>query len=74
MLPMVEKRIRRGMCYAARQYAKVNNKNMKNYDKNKQTQVMYCDMNNLYGWPMLQILPVDGFNQRNDKSNFNEKL
>ena len=37
MLPMVEKRIRRGMRYAVRQYAKVNNKNMKNYDKNKQT-------------------------------------
>ena len=37
MLPMVEKRIRRGVCYAVRQYAKVNNKNMKNYDKNKQT-------------------------------------
>lgn len=31
---------------------------------------MYRDENNLYGWIMLQKLPVDGFEWRNYKSDF----
>ena len=38
--------------------------------------MQYIDMNNLYGWTMLQKLPVDGFKWRNDdkQSNFDEKF
>ena len=38
--------------------------------------MQYIDMNNLYGWAMLQKLPVDGFKWRNDdkQSNFDEKF
>ena len=35
MLLMVEKGIRLGICYAINRYAKVNNKYMKKYNKNK---------------------------------------
>ena len=34
---MVEKRIRGGICHPIHQYAKANNKYIKNYDKNKET-------------------------------------
>ena len=36
MLLMVEKSIRGEICHAINQYAKTNNKYMKNYDKNKE--------------------------------------
>ena len=35
MLLMVEKGIRGGICYAIHQYAKTNNKYIKDYNKNK---------------------------------------
>ena len=35
VLLMVEKGIRKGMCYAIHRYAKANNKYMKNYSENK---------------------------------------
>ena len=35
---------------------------MKNYDKNKElSYLQYWDVNNLYGWAMLQKLPVYNF-------------
>ena len=37
MLLMVEKEIRGRICHALHRYAKVNNKFMKNYDKNKES-------------------------------------
>ena len=37
MLLMAEKRIRGGTCHAIHQYAKVNNKSIKDYDKNKES-------------------------------------
>ena len=57
MLLMVEKGIRGGIYHAIHQYAKANNKYMKNYDKNKQSAYLkYWDVNSLYGWAMSQKL------------------
>ena len=59
---MVEKTIRDGICHAIFKYVKANNKYMQNYDKNEESSFLeYLDANNLYGWAMLQPLPVDGF-------------
>ena len=59
MLLMVEKRIRGGITHAIYRYAEVNNKYMKNYDKNKgSSYLIYLDANNLFGWAMFQKLLV----------------
>ena len=75
MLLMVEKGKRGGTCNAINQYAKANNKYMKDYDKNKKSSYLhYWDVNNLYGWVMLQKLPVNNFEQLEETSQFNEDL
>ena len=62
MLLMVEQGVKGGVCHAIHKYVKVNNKYMKNYDKNEESSFLeYLDGNNLYGWAMSQPLPVDGF-------------
>ena len=62
MLLMIEKRIRGGITHAIQRFAKVNNKYMKNYDKNKESlYLIYLDAINLYGWVMFQNFPVEGF-------------
>ena len=72
-LLMVEKGIRGGICHAIHRYAKVNNKNMKNYDKDMESSYLkYLDMNNLYGWTMSQKLPVNGFEWIEELSQFKE--
>ena len=49
------------MCQAVHRYYKAN-KYMKNCDKSKVSLfLLYLDANNLYGWAMLQKLPVDNF-------------
>ena len=73
MLLMVEKGITGGTCHAIHQYAKANNKYMKDYDKNKESSYLkYWDVNNLYGWAMLQKPPVNNFEWIKDTSQFNE--
>ena len=75
MLLMVEKGIRGGMCHAIHNYAKANNKYMKNYDKNKESSyIQYLNASNLYGWAISQNLPVDGFKWRKKLLKFNEDL
>ena len=70
---MVKKGITGGICYSVYQYEKTNNKNMKDYDKNKELcYLQYCDVNILYGWSMLQKLPVNNFEWIEDTSQFNE--
>ena len=50
MLLMVEKGIRGGICQAIHRYAKVNNKYLKNYNKDIiSSYLIYLDVNNLYG-------------------------
>ena len=48
VLLMVEKVIRGELCHSIYQYAKANNKNMKEYDKNNESSyIQYLDVNNL---------------------------
>ena len=62
MLLMVEEGIRGGICHSIHQYAKANNKYLKNYNKNEESSyIQYLDANNLYGWAMPKKLPVNGF-------------
>ena len=62
MLLIVEEGIRGGICHSIHRYAKANNKYMKNYNNNEESSyVQYLHANNLYGWAMSKILPVNGF-------------
>ena len=73
MLSMVEKGIRGGICHSIYQYAKANNKYMKDYVKNKgPSYIQYWDVNNLYGWAMSQKLDVNNFEWIKDTFQFNE--
>ena len=52
---MVEKCIRGGICRSTYQYAKANNKYMKDYDKNKELpDLQHWGVNNLYGCAISQ--------------------
>ena len=69
----VEKGIRGGIRHAIHRYAKVNNKYMKEYDKNKELSYLkYCDVNNLHGWAMSQKILVNIFEWIEDTSQFNK--
>ena len=73
MLFKEEKGIRGGICHSVYQYAKANNKYMKDFGKNKElSYIQYWDVNNLYGWAMSQKLPVNKFEWIEDTSQFNE--
>ena len=73
MLLMVEKGIRERVCHAIHWYAKANNKYMKYYDKTKASSYLkYWGVNNLYGWAMLQKLPVNNLKWIEDLSKFDE--
>ena len=57
---MIEECIRGGICPSIYRYSKADKKYMKKYDKNKESSYLqYWDVNNLYGWAMLQKLPVN---------------
>ena len=62
MMLMFEKNITEGICHTIYRYATVNNKYMKDYDKNKELSYLKCcNVNNLYGYEMSQKLPVNNF-------------
>ena len=62
MLLMVEKGIRGGVCHSIYQYAKANDKYMKDYDKNRESSyIQYWNVNNLYSCAMSQKLPVNNY-------------
>ena len=74
---MVEKGIRGGICQVTHKYTKANNKYMKNYDKKIESSYLaYLDENNLHGWGMSQILPVNDFKwvEKSKLSRFNERF
>ena len=75
MILMIEKRNRGGICQATHRYTKVNNKYMKNYDKNSESShIEYLDGNILYGLAMSQKLIINGFKWVEDLSQFNDEL
>ena len=54
----IEKRLRGGISYIAKRYAKANNQYLSNYGPKKpSTFISQLDMNNLYGWSMSEYLP-----------------
>ena len=73
--PINGKRHREGICHVILWYVKANNKYVKDYVNNKESSYLkYWDVNNLYGWTMLQKLPVNKFEWIEDISQFNEDL
>lgn len=59
---MVESGIRGGISQISNRYEKANNPYVDDYDRSKPTKfLMYLDANNLYGWAMVQKLPVRDF-------------
>ena len=75
MLLMVENGIREGMCQSTYKYVKANNKQMKKYNKNKEsTYLQYLDANNLFGWAMSKKSPVNGLEWVSDLSEFNQSF
>ena len=61
MYLFIEKRLRGGISYIAKRYAKANNKYMRDYDSKPSTFIAYLDKNNLYGWAMSEYLPYSKF-------------
>ena len=48
---------------------------MKNYDKNEESSFLeYLDVNNLYGFELIQPLPVDGFKFVKNMSKIDEEF
>ena len=69
MLLPFEKGIRGGMCNAIRNYARANNKYMKNHDSTMECRyLMYYDAKNLYGHAVNKKLSIDGFKWETDLS------
>ena len=63
------KRYKRRICNSIYQYAKANNKYMKDYDKNKElSHIQYGDLNNLYGWALSQKILLNNFEWIRDNS------
>ena len=58
----IKKKIRRGISYMAKRYAKANNKYINDSDSKKPSKfITYLDMNNLYGWGLSEHLPYSEF-------------
>ena len=75
MFLMFEQGIRGGMCQSVHRYAEVNNKYMKNYNKNiPSSYLMYLDANNLYGQAMCKKLPVSNFRWSKDLGKYTENF
>ena len=74
MLLMFEKGIRGGITQAVHRYAKAYNEYV-GKPKGESSFLQYLDANNLYGWAMIQKLPIGGFEWIGDVSEFtSEKI
>ena len=68
MFQFIEKGTRGGILYIGNRYGKANNKNMKEYEKEKPSKyIQYLDANNLYGYAMSQCRPTGGFKWLTEK-------
>ena len=76
MLLMAEKLIREGITQAVKRYAKANNKYMRGlYNPNeKSICLQYLDAKNLYGWAMVQDLPMHRFTWKEREDFTPEKI
>ncbi|XP_055310959.1 uncharacterized protein LOC129573854, partial [Sitodiplosis mosellana] len=62
MLLFIERGIRGGISQCSKRYATANNKYMDDFDPSRDTNyLIYLDANNLYGWSMMQHLPINEF-------------
>ena len=65
---MVERGVRGGSSFVSARYKKANNPYLEDYDPSLPTSYLqYLDANNLYGWAMVQPLPVGGFDFLSEK-------
>lgn len=63
--------IKGGISSSMKRYEKANNKYMVDYNPLKAiVYIMYLDANNLYGWAMIQCLPLDGYKYEKNLSKF----
>ena len=71
----IENRLRRGISYVAKRYAKANNKYMNDYEPiNYSKFISYLDRNNWYGWAMSEYLPYEVFKWLKNVDEFNVML
>ena len=65
-------RLKGGVSYIAKRYAKANNKYINDYDPKKQsTFIPYLDVNNLYSWAASEYIPYKEFNWLKNIDEFN---
>lgn len=70
---MIEAGIRGGLTQTSNRYKKANNPYLEEYDPSEPTTYLqYLDANNLYGWAMVQPLPISDFSfmEKDDVENF----
>ncbi|CAB4416070.1 unnamed protein product [Rhizophagus irregularis] len=77
---MVEQGLRGGISMVSKQYARANNPDMgegKWTARKPKSSILYLDANNLYGWAMLQYLPINNFHwvkEENELSNIQRQI
>lgn len=71
----IERGIRGGISQCSKRYAEANNKYMPNYKPDEETKyLIYIDCNNLYGYSMMQYLPISDFAWSKDQFNVDNIL